>query len=753
MATKSPFTNLTLKVATPRGRRVGGQSLLKRTVWLASAAASILAAPALAQQTPPAKPAEKPAPGATVGEITVQGTAPPVRTSIDRNSYSVANDLQATTGSISDALRNVPSLEVDVQGNVALRGDTNVTILIDGKPSGMFQGDNRAQALQSLPADQIDRVEVITNPSAAFDPNGSGGIINLVTKKSRKPGANGSLRANVGSQGRQNAGISASYRSGKLTLSGDASYRHDSIKQSYERERSAVEAGGVVRESLDAGVQGGRVNVINLRGGADYDLTEDDRLSVELRYTLVDFQDRLAFAFDQTAGGAPTRAYDRFGYQEQDRPSVAGTVRYRHTFGDDHQLDVDVSRERNENEFDRDFLNVNRLPVSPDLTERLTTDTGFWKTTAKIEYAGPMGDGVKLKLGYSLDADDQDYDNRGFRGATPASLTPAASLTNLFRFDQQVHAVYGTYERPFGKLTALAGLRLEAVNIDIDSVTQALRASNDHVSLYPSLHLNYQLTEAQKLTASYSRRIQRPQPQDYNPFRVYQDLQNFRAGNPDLRPQQSDSFELGYQYRKSGAIYQATFFYRDIRDGVNDVTRDLGNGVFLTTRENIGKSRSAGVEIVANGRLFKDFSYNVSGNASWFEIDGAGLGFGSRKRDAMSVTGRANLSWQVTSKDFLQLNGFMNGKRLTPQGYIQPMGGLNLGYRRKVSDQLSLVVTGGDVLNTIRFKRVIDTPTLRDVEAYRPQNRGVFVGFTYAFGGGKPREPGFDFGQGGGPPS
>lgn len=728
-----------------------------RSIWLATAATLLSGGFALAQPaptpTPSPKPGAKPLDGPTVGEVRIEGAAPPIRTSIDRQSYSVASDLQATAGSISDALRNVPSLEVDVQGNVALRGDTNVTILIDGKPSGQFQGDNRAQALQNLPADQIDRVEVITNPSAAFDPNGSGGIINLVTKKTRKPGVNGSMRANVGSQGRQNGGISGSYRNGKLTLSGDASIRHDSIKQDYDRERTVVEAGGVVRESLDAGVQGGRVNVTNLRGGMDYDVTDDDRLSVELRYTEVDFADRLAFTFDQTADGVPVRAYDRFGEQRQTRPSIAATVRYRHTFGDDHQLDIDFSRERNDNDFDRDFLNVNRTPAGPNLAERLEFDHLFWKTTAKVEYARPLGEGEKLKLGYSLDADDQDFDNRGFRGTSSADLAPVSTLTNLYLFDQQVHAFYGTYERPLGKLTALAGLRLEAVNIDINSVTQGLRAKNDDVSLYPSLHLNYQLTESQKLTASYSKRIQRPQPGDYNPFRIYQDQQNFRRGNPDLQPQKTDSFELGYQYRKGGAIYQATFFYRDIRDAVNDVTRDLGDGVFLTTKENIGESRSAGVEIVANGRLFQGFTYNISGNAAWFEIDGAGLGFGSGKRDAISVTGRANLSWQVTSKDFLQLNGFMNGKRLTPQGYIQPMGGLNLGYRRKVTDQLSLVVTANDLLDSIKFKRVIDTATLRDVEYYKPLNRGVFVGFTYTFGGGKARDPGFDFGGGGGPPS
>jgi len=687
----------------------------------------------------------------TVGEVNVQGAPPPVRTSIDRNSYSVASDLQATTGSIGDALRNVPSLEVDVQGNVSLRGDPNVTVLIDGKPSGMFQGDNRAQALQSLPADSIDRVEVITNPSAAFDPNGSAGIINLITKKTRKPGVNGSVRANVGSNGRQNAGISGSYRNGSVTLSGDANVRHDSIKQDFERERATTDAAGRVRESLLEGTQGGRINLLNLRGGLDWDIDKKSRLSLELRYVDFDFFDSQYERLQETAAGAPARDYIRFGDNSQKRPTAAASVRYRHTFAPDHTLDIDFGRESNDGRNRRAYTSVNLVPAGPNLYDSIAFDGEFWKTTAKVEYARPLPDSAKLKLGYSLEADDNDYDNRGRRGTSAATATPDPTLTNLFKFDQQVHAFYGTYERPFGKLTALAGLRVEAVKIDIEQVTQGLAADNDDVSLYPSLHLNYALSEEQKLKASYSRRIQRPGPNEYNPFRSYGDPLNYRSGNPDLKPQTTDSFEAGYEYRKSGAIYQATFYYRDVRDSVNDVVRDLGGGVFLTTRANVGKSQVAGVELVANGRLTRRLTYNVSGNAFWTELDGRGVGVGGRKRDGTTASGRANLSWQVTDQDFLQLNGFLNGKRLSPQGYVQPLGGVNLGYRHKFDDRLSAVVTVQDLFSTIRFKQVIDTPTLREKLIFAPQNRGVFVGFTYAFGGGKARDQGFDFGGGGTP--
>jgi outer membrane receptor protein involved in Fe transport len=717
----------------------------------------VTASPALAQQPkapPPAAakpaPAQKPAAGGTVGEIVVEGTPPPIRNSIDRNSYSVANDLQATTGSISDALRSVPSVEVDVQGNVVLRGDANVTIMIDGKPSGMFQGEGKAQALQNLPADQIERVEVITNPSAAFDPNGSAGIINLITKKTRKLGPQGSVRLNVGSSGRQNGGISGSYRDQKLTLSGDASYRHDSIKQDFSRERETPDAvAGGVRKSEQDGVQGGRVNVTSVRGQVDYDPDAKTRFTAELRYLNVNFMDTAYETLREVSGaGAPTRDYDRVTQARQKRPNEAGTLRFRHTFGDEHELTADFTRERSQNHFRRQSSYDNR--IGPDSYEALAFDTLFWDTLGKVEYSRPLPGDVKLKLGYSFDADDNDYDNRGERGAAPGATSPDPSLTNLFKFDQQVHALYGTYERPFGRLTALGGLRVEAVNIDINSVTQNLKAGNDDVSLYPSLHLRYKLTDDQNLSASYSHRIQRPQPQDYNPFRIYQDPQNFRAGNPDLKPQQTHSYELGYQYRKSGTIYLATLYYRDIRDAVTDVTRNIGGGVFLSTKENIGKSRNAGLELVANGKLTPKLSYNVNGNVFWNEIDGAGLGFGSSQRDAVSVSGRANLSWTVTDRDFVQINAFVNGKRLTPQGYMQPSAMLNLGYRHKFNDQLSGIVTFQDVLDSFRFKSVIDTPTLRDVQRFTPTNRAVFVGFTYAFGGGKARDN-FDFGGGGAP--
>jgi outer membrane receptor protein involved in Fe transport len=724
----------------------------------AAAALAAPAVPAFAQAPPKAaapNPPAKPA-GVTVEGVTVTGTAPPMRTDIDRKSYSVTSDLQATTGSISDALRNIPSVEVDLQGNVSLRGDQNVTIMIDGKPSGLFRGEGKGQALQSLPADQIERVEVITNPSAEFKPEGTGGIINLVTKKTHKAGVTGSVRANIGTDSRGNGGLSAAYAGKEVTVSGDASYRRDTFRQVFDDTRATLDPSlGGFRGLRDTTRSHGKVDIVSGRTGLDYDPDAKTHAGAQLRYQGVDFHNQFAETVARTLpGGAPDTGYLRTGGISQRRRDVEGTANYSYKFGDDHAFDASATEEWQTDHRDRPASYRFSTPALPDAYDENKVHNRFWRTEAKASYSTPLPGEAKLKLGYEFDEDDNDYGNSGVRGPSAALAVLDPTLTNRFNFDQTIHSVWTTYEKPIGKLTVLAGLRLESVRIDLDQITQHIQAKNDYDRAYPSLHLAYKLDDAQQLTASASRRVQRPQPFDFNPFLQYLDPQNYRQGNPNLKPQQTDSYELGYQYRKNGTILLATAYYRDGKDAVNDLTQDLGGGVFLTTRANIGSFRTAGLELVANGRLPHRLSYNVSSNLLWNEIDGSGLGFGSSDRSAYSLSGRASLSWQATSKDFFQVSGFVNGKRLTPQGYAKPFGMLNLGYRHKLDDKLSFVMTVQDAAKTFHDHRVIDTPALKDVVVAHGNFRGVYVGFSYAFGGGKAKDQGFDFGQGGGgPPS
>lgn len=701
-------------------------------------------APAPAAPKAPAKDAPTAVEGVT---ITSDSTA--MRTSIDRRSYSVANDLSAKTGSIADALRNIPSVEVDVQGNVSLRGDSNVTIMIDGKPSSQFTGEGKGDALQSMPADQIDRVEVMTNPSAAYRPDGTAGIINLITKRTQKPGTSGTARFNVDTLGRHNGGISATRRAGKLTLTGDASYRHEKQEGRQLIERSTLDAasGGyrVSTQASDADNTGG---MTNLRGALDYDLDKSNRLSGELRFRRMDFNSDVRETYAaRDASGAPSRAYVRDLLGEMRRDTGAASADWRRQFkGADHTLTTHVEYEITD--FTRDFDALTRNTPGVDQYERVGMDVFQNRANLKVDYSKPLPKDVKLKTGLDFELASNAYKNRGASGPTAGGLIVDPNRTNVYDYDQDVYAAYVTYERPFGDFTVQGGLRAEQVQIDVNDVTHGATAQNDYFRVYPTLHTGYTLSQNQTLSANYSRRVQRPGAQDLHPYRVYLDPFNYRQGNPNLKPQITDSYELGWQYRKGQAYYLATAYFRDTRDSVTDVVSDLGGGVFLTSKANLGKSRAGGLELVANGRLSPKLTYNLSGNLFWNEIDAANLGF-SGTRSGTALSGRANLNWQATPKDFFQLNAFTSGKRLTPQGYREPFKMVNLGYRRKVNDKLSFVMTAQDVLDDFSEVTVVDTPALRDRARRSANVRSVFFGFSYAFGAGKPRPEQFDFNAGG----
>ena len=738
----------------------GGFQVKLKFVLLATAALMAPAGTTFAQHpAPPAgQPSDQPPArrrppadrSTTVDGVTVTADPNAVRADIDRRSYSLANDLQATTGSVADALRSVPGVQVDVQGNVSLRGDSNVTILVDGKPSGMFNGEGRADALMAMPADQIERVEVMTNPSAAFSPEGTAGMINLVTKRARRAqGARSvTVRGNVGADGRYNGGVSGQMMQGPLTLSGDVGFRHDRQLFTLDVERERFDAGsGTFLDSRQFVDSVGTGDMRSLRASADYDLSDKTRLSGEIRHRSMKFEaDSVDESEFEDSLGAVVTAYDRFGMNSFERSNTGGFVRWRQQFeGTEHDFTGDLSYEHTTGERTSNALTEFSLPLlTPDVYEEITNQFVVDTTRLKFDYNRPLADQSKLKLGSDFEFTQNEFDNRGERGVAPGSTLPVPALTNEFLYDQNVQSVYFTYQRPFGALTAQIGLRAEAVQIDINQVTSAITDENSYTGLYPTLHLAYELSDSQQLTASYSRRIQRPGAQDLNPYVIFIDPFNLRAGNPDLDPQITDSFEAAWQFRANGSFYLLTAYWREARDGITDVVTDLGGGVFLTTRENLAESRSGGLEFVANGKLTPTLSYNVTGNAGWNEIDGSFVP-GGEVRDGWTLSGFGQLSWQATPNDFVQLSGHMMGDRLIPQGEIKGGGMVNLGYRHKFNDKLSLVFTAQDLFRTARFEQVIDTPLIRERSRREMDFQSFYIGFSYTFGQPRRQPERFEF--------
>ena len=698
----------------------------------------------------PEAPAEEEATG--LGEVVVAARANDIRTSVDSISYSVGEDLQTATGTLADTLRNIPSVEVDPDGNVSLRGDAGVTILVDGRPSGLFSGENRGQVILQIPADQYARIEVMTNPSAAFRPDGGGGVINLITKPNRpqaQPTTTGSIRANIGNDERYNFGLSTVLTRDKLTLTGDVSIRHDTFVQSTDRVRTRFDTGsGQFLESRNTQAGDGATDNAFLRVSADYRPTEQLQFYGDLYHVDVtsDGQVLDLFEADDAVGGLAS-SYSRLadgGFEGQFSGATARVVR-RFT-GQGHEWSNEIRYNRGVGVYGQDSISQQLVPVAPDAYERVDNENRSNTFNFASAYVRPYASGARLRAGYELEVSTLELDNLVARGLTPTALTPDPLVSNEFHVDQVVHALYATWEQPFGdKLSAQFGLRLEQANLDLDQVTTGITASNDYFRAYPTLHASYQLTDDQTLRASYSRRVQRPQPADLNPFLTYQDPLNYRAGNPDLEPQETDSYEVSWQRRVDQSFYQATLYYRDTSKAFTPVVTDIGNGVLLTRSENLGARTATGIELVSNGRLHSTLRYNASVNLFHQEIDASNI-VGGVDSEGEVVSGRLSLNWQPTTDDFVQLSGVWTGEQLLAQGTRDATTLFNLGYRRKLTDTLSLQLTVRDLLDEARDINTFETSTFTDRTERVFGGRVAFIGLTWNFGGpSRQQEPQFDF--------
>jgi len=704
-----------------------------------------------AQSSPPPQTttaSDKPA--TVVQSLTVTGKTPDERRYIDRRSYSLTRDIQATNGSLADALRNIPSVDVDPRGNLSVRGSGNVTILVDGQPSALFQGQNLADVLRELPADQFERVEVITNPSAAYKPDGTGGIINLISKKSHHAKPTGTVKASVDVGGRYNAAVDGNATLGELTLSGGAGYRYDfnSIDAVTAQQLSDPVSGDSARTSSVSHARQ-EFTTLDLHTAADDDLDANTRLSANAGYFSFDADQPVTSLYrSSTTTGAFAQDYASTGDIGSHGSGGFGGVTWRRQFaGDDHNLVVSFSY----NDFTT--VNINRealsysLPVQPDLFQNLAVTRISSTAELKAEYKSPMPAQGRLDAGYDLEFDGNTEDRDGLVGTDPADATGLPSLSDRFRADQTISALFVTYQQPVGRVDILPGLRLEAATLDTDRLLIGAKTTQTYLEAYPTLHLGYKWNDKTQLTLSYSRRVQRPNLEQLDPFRVYSTPLSYSQGDLALKPSITDSYEAGYEFSEKSNDYLLTLYYRDQHDMVTTVTETLGDGVFLESAANIGENRSAGGEAVISQQITKTLALKLTADAFWNQLSDADPSLAAY-RSGVVVKGHGSLNWDITPNDFVQIGAYANGRQVTAQGATNGYIYLNLGYRHKFSDRLAVELLVLDPANSFRTSSVLTAPGVSQTSKVSFGYQTISLGFTYALGG--PAKSGKDFDFNGG---
>jgi outer membrane receptor protein involved in Fe transport len=687
--------------------------------------------------------------------------------SIDRKVFNVGKNLQSLTGSVSDLLQNIPSVQVDIEGNVSLRGTENVLILINGKSSTLM-GANRAAVLEQLPADAIEKIEVITNPSAKFKPDGTGGIINITLKNKHDSGYSGNLRVTAGNDSRYNASVTANFNPGKYNIFGMYSVRQDDRPRFNEERRTDIDAltGKPTSTTNQRTDEQSRPLSHIARTGVDYKLNDQNKIGGTANYNYRSF-DRSSTVHNLTrdANGVVTRDFDRLRTDPEYERDLEFTTSFQHSFATEGQeLNFEFKHDKTDEQEDNHYSNGYRFPVTPTTYDNTLIKNADTRTEAIAEYTQPMGDVAKLETGYSREAEHNDMDFLGSSiDLATGNWRSDKARTNRFIYDSTIHAVYATYGRPIGDFGVSAGLRFEQSYVDTNQVTAGIVNKNNYFRLYPTLHTSYNLSENHQLQLNYSHRVHRPESDDLNPYPEYQDTFNLHEGNPGLLPEEIHSVEAGYQYKQGESNYLATAYYRYQYHSMTEVKRRIDNATLLalqgiygdaidpsaliTTRENLAVNRSSGLELAATRNLGGLVSLNFNSNIYRSEIDASNLGFASSK-SAIAWSAKFGADFRVSKSTVAQLNSNYTAKRLTPQGYRLPTFVVNLGLRHNFPDKkTAFVFTVSDVFNSLKDRTVIDLPTLHNENTRRRSSRIIYAGVVYSFGRAtkKPKDDSMQF--------
>ena len=677
-------------------------------------------------------------------EVVVSAQKSQIQLGIDKKSFNVDQSLVSQGGSVTDLLGNVPSVQVDVDGNVSLRGSTNVKILINGKESALTGGDI-TDILQSIPASAIETIEVITNPSSKYQAEGDSGIINIILKKNAQKGFTGSASGSAGTQNTYNGTLSLAYQNSKVNVYSNYSYRKGNRIGNGTIDKVTNSTDGTVQTQDQTANQKFTFTGQNIRSGIDVNLSPKTTLGFSNN---INIRDR-----DRNQNGTTLISQNDSLSQQVVQNNLSNghgtnidfSLDFDHKFKKkDEELtaNVDYGIDKNNNFDDLQSDYTYYFPPSyfPSVQNNTTIRTQHnWNFQS--DYTLPLKNG-KLEAGLRSTINNN---SSNFISDTLNTTTGGFNydpfLSNDFVYKQNINAVYTNYQHTFGNFSIQGGLRLEDAHIRtqlIDSTTTNNR--QDYLRIYPSLFLTEKLSENQTLQLSYSRRVTRPNAFQLSPFLNESNRLNYTEGNPNLLPQDTHSFELSYINYWKNVTLTSSLYYRLTNDNIQQITVPLtpvNRDTTLTQFENIKSATNAGYELIAkiSPTAKLDFTANVNVYYKYIQGDPA---LGLLTTSGYAWNGNITANVKPLKKLGIQLRADYQGPQVVPQGTMKAIYGVDGGIRYDLTKTLNLSVNSRDIFNTRHFVSDINytTPsfTSNQVSDRRFSTRVVLATISYRFG-------------------
>ena len=670
---------------------------------------------------------------------------------LDKKVYNVGQDLMVKGGTVSDVLDNIPSVAVDAEGNVSLRGNENVRVLIDGKPSNAI---SVADALRILPADAIDKVEVITNPSARYDAEGGGGIVNIILKKGKNKGINGTVIATAGDP--KNNGLSANINSktDKYNLFTTIGYNDRNSPGRTKINQENFDTNGDLLSYIEERRENDRFSKgVNANFGMEFFLTEDKKTtwtnSLNYRNNKGNnYEDVKYYNFDSNRNFVNTRLRDNNSDSENE--AVEFSSNFLKKFKKDgHQLTIDASFSLNKED---DFTNIygSILETNAFVSDEKTSKLGRQnRNLFQIDYVLPIKENTQFEAGYrgSYTNSSSDYEVlERINQNDPYTNIP--EFTNNFEYIENVSAFYTQLgSKFFDKLSVLAGLRFENTNLEINQLLTSDFNKRNYNNLFPSLFLTYQLNDDASISLNYSKRISRPRDRFINPFSSYTSNINLMVGNPYLNPSLTDAFDLGFLRKWNKVTLSTSVYYNHSTDAFQFVRKERGdliNGipVIINTPFNLGEDNRLGMEVTANYSLKKWWKLNSNINFFYNETKGDYQYYNTSNNLVVQNFDYKSSTWtaRLTSKINLpykidwQTNANYNAGQKTAQGKSKGVAAMNLAFSKDVlKDKGTISFNVNDVFNSRKRIQDLNLPTVNSYSEMQWRVRQITVSFTYRF--------------------
>ena len=670
----------------------------------------------------------------SLNEIELVGERTEVEIRLDKRIYNVGKDITVRGGSVADVLDNVPSVSVDVEGNIALRGNENVRILINGKPSGLV-GLSGPQGLRSLPAESIEKVEVVTSPSARYEASGTAGILNIILKKEELEGFNGSFIVNGGFPTTYGGNATLNWRTKKLNIFSTTSLRNSESRGGGIFESENFDPVRFVNENRD--YQRNR-NSIFFNLGAEYLFDENTSLTLSGFVRQSNNESNNTTEIDNlNPSGQIIDEFGRYQSEEEVDDSQQFTVNFTKKFDEKgHELIIEFQTEASgEDESD---LAENTRTFDQE-SESLEDQK---RTLLQMDYVWPINENTQFELGYRGNFSLQETEYNVF-DLLDAGRTPNTQLTNFLGFTQNVNAAYTQFGQKINKFSYLMGLRMEKTHIEIDQRTSNIYKEKDYTDWFPTLNLSFEFSQKENVTLGYSRRIRRPRSWSLNPFRSLTSLTFFRQGNPDLDPSYSNLLDLGYLKRWDKFTFNGSVYYQKATQVIERITEATGELVQVSQNPlvELPEFRFTSINLSENIRTGTEFTLTytpkrkvrISGNFNIFNSETIGTYKGvALDRDIVSWFARVNSSFPLPLGINAQLRGFYFGPRANAQteskGIITFSGALN---KPMFKDKGTLSFRVSDILNSSRRKSTTETADFRNYTEFQWRQPTYVFTFTY----------------------